>query len=72
MKDKMTAVMMLAATVIAGGAQANDINMWREPAPVVKEGKFFSVIQIEEPCKRQLKIAITSFFFQKKVQALSR
>lgn len=66
MKDKMTAVMMLAATVIAGGAQANDINMWREPAPVVKEGKFFSVIQDRGTLQKAVKNSNNEFLFSEK------
>lgn len=66
MKDKMTAVMVLAATVIAGGAQANDINMWREPAPVVKEGKFFSVIQDRGTMQKAVKNSNNEFLFSEK------
>lgn len=66
MKDKMTAVMMLAATVIAGGAQANDINMWREPPPIVKEGKFFSVIQDRGTLQKAVKNSNNEFLFSEK------
>jgi len=66
MKDKMTAVIMLAATVITGGAQANDINMWREPAPVVKEGKFFSVIQDRGTLQKAVKNSNNEFLFSEK------
>lgn len=66
MKNKMTAVMMLAATAISSTVQASDINMWREPAPVVKEGKFFSVIQDRGTLQKAVKSSNNEFLFSEK------
>lgn len=66
MKDKMTAVIMLAAIVITGTVQASDITMWRESAPVVKEGKFFSVIQDRGTLQKAVKSSNNEFLFSEK------
>lgn len=66
MKDKTTAIMMLAATVITATAQASEINMWREPAPIVKEGKFFSVIQDRGTLQKAVKSSNNEFLFSEK------
>lgn len=58
--------MMLAATAISSTVQASDINMWREPAPVVKEGKFFSVIQDRGTLQKAVKSSNNEFLFSEK------
>lgn len=57
---------MLAATVITATAQASEINMWREPAPIVKEGKFFSVIQDRGTLQKAVKSSNNEFLFSEK------
>ncbi len=39
--------------MVSSMAQASDINMWREPKPVVKEGKYYSLIMDRGELQKQ-------------------
>lgn len=69
MKNKISTALLLAyavTAVTAGAAQASDITLWREPAPVVKKGKFFSVIQDRGTLQKAIKNSNNEFIFSEK------
>ncbi|EHC37051.1 hypothetical protein SeGA_2271 [Salmonella enterica subsp. enterica serovar Gaminara str. A4-567] len=47
-------------------AQASDINMWREPKPVVKEGKYYSLIMDRGELQKAVKSSNNNYLFSEK------
>ncbi|ECO0662441.1 hemolysin E [Salmonella enterica subsp. enterica serovar Give] len=47
-------------------AQASDINMWREPKPVVKEGKYYSLIMDRGELQKAVKSNNNNYLFSEK------
>lgn len=52
--------------MVASMAQASDINMWREPKPVVKEGKYYSLIVDRGELQKAVKSSNNDYLFSEK------
>lgn len=55
--------------MVSSMAQASDINMWREPKPVVKEGKYYSLIMDRGELQKAVKAVITTISFPKRCRS---
>ncbi|EDK9895141.1 hypothetical protein CK374_23985, partial [Salmonella enterica subsp. enterica serovar Typhi] len=52
--------------MVSSMAQASDINMWREPKPVVKEGKYYSLIMDRGELQKAVKSSSNNYLFSEK------
>lgn len=52
--------------MVSSMAQASDINMWREPNPVVKEGKYYSLIVDRGELQKAVKSSNNDYLFSEK------
>ncbi|EKY4302448.1 TPA: hypothetical protein H2S96_004284 [Salmonella enterica] len=63
---KIVTMAMFGFTVISGVAQAGEIGMWRESEPIVKNGKYYSVILDRGELKKAVKGSDNTYHFSEK------
>ncbi|ECG8591583.1 hypothetical protein FNI11_17865 [Salmonella enterica subsp. salamae] len=54
---------LFGCMMVSSMAQATDINMWREPRPVVKEGKYYSLIMDRGELQKAVKSSNNNYLF---------
>ncbi|MBS0054785.1 hypothetical protein [Yersinia sp. Marseille-Q3913] len=65
-KNTVTLMLFMAGVMEAGCASANEITLWREPAPVVREGKYYSLIVDRGDLQKAVKSSNNDYLFSEK------
>nr|WP_258954510.1 hypothetical protein [Yersinia aleksiciae] len=56
----------MSGLVEVGSASASEITLWREPAPIVKEGKYYSLIVDRGELQKAVKSSNNDYLFSEK------
>lgn len=64
---RILSVMVLLGGIVASSlVQAGDISLWREPKPVIKEGKYYSLIVDRGELQKAIKNSNNEYLFSEK------
>lgn len=66
MKLYVTSALVFGCMMVSSIAQASDINMWREPKPVVNKGKHYSLIVDRGELQKAVKNSNNDYLFSEK------
>lgn len=66
-----TSILFMCSIVGMGTVSANEIVLWREPAPIVKEGKYYSLIVDRGQLQKAVRNTNNDYLFSEKVTVLS-
>ncbi|OVZ82581.1 hypothetical protein [Yersinia kristensenii] len=61
-----TSILFMCSIVGTGAATANEIILWREPAPIVKEGKYYSLIVDRGQLQKAVRNTNNDYLFSEK------
>lgn len=61
-----TSILFMCSVVGAGSVSASEIILWREPAPIVKEGKYYSLIVDRGQLQKAVKNTNNDYLFSEK------
>ncbi|MCB5303921.1 MULTISPECIES: hypothetical protein [Yersinia] len=59
-------ILLMAGAMEVGSVSANEITLWREPAPVVKEGEYYSLILDRGELQKAVKSSHNDYLFSEK------
>ncbi|AKP32491.1 hypothetical protein [Yersinia aleksiciae] len=62
----ITLILLMSGLVEVGSASASEITLWREPAPIVKEGKYYSLIVDRGELQKAVKSSNNDYLFSEK------
>ncbi|CNL32270.1 hypothetical protein [Yersinia aleksiciae] len=62
----ITLILFMSGLVEVGSASASEITLWREPAPIVKEGKYYSLIVDRGELQKAVKSSNNDYLFSEK------
>ncbi|EMQ4303143.1 hypothetical protein ACR3FU_003151 [Yersinia enterocolitica] len=61
-----TSILFICSTVGVSAVSANEITLWREPAPIVKEGRYYSLIVDRGELQKAVKDSNNEYLFAEK------
>ncbi|MFL4555016.1 hypothetical protein ACH19I_00210 [Yersinia kristensenii] len=61
-----TSILFMCSIVGTGSVSANEIILWREPAPIVKEGKYYSLIVDRGQLQKAVRNTNNDYLFSEK------